>query len=49
MPELARPQLAYIFIARQALAGQSWQQMQQELVRLTGKLHRQLDKQGPPA
>ena len=49
MPDLARPQMAYIFIARQALAGQSWQQMQQELVRLTGKLHRQLDQKGPPA
>ncbi len=49
MPELARPQLAYIFIARQALAGHSWQQLQEELVRLTGKLHRQLDKHGPPA
>jgi ribonuclease P protein component len=49
MPDLARPQMAYIFIARQALAGQSWQQMQQELVRLTGKLHRQLEQKGPPA
>jgi len=46
MPELARPELTYIFIARQALAGQSWQQMQQELIRLTGKLHRQLDQTG---
>lgn len=49
MPKLARPRIAYIFIARQALAEQSWPQMQQELERLTGKLHRQLDQKGPPA
>lgn len=45
MPALARPQMAYVFIARQGLAAQGWTAMQEELAGLIKKLHRQKDSQ----